>query len=257
LSTGLARASFLNNSQTCTTQSRILAPRSRYAEVVDAVSQRVRSMVVGDPLDPKVEIGPMVSEQHRDRVLGYIDIARRSDARLITGGGRPAGFDRGWFVEPTIRRRPTPQRDRGARTGDAGQMCPRQRASATSLRAQSPRRRVCPVGLGELEGQYYVRRLSRHHPRLRLPSCALGGGHLDGPAAIEACDEAATTDVRLSSLSRGPVSHEDQFCARARGDRVRTVYAVSLVGSSARIGIFHSTAALVLRVVGAGAWRRR
>jgi aldehyde dehydrogenase (NAD+) len=102
LSTGLGRASFLNNSQTCTTQSRILAPRSRYAEVVDAVSQRVRSMVVGDPLDPKVEIGPMVSEQHRNRVLGYIDIARRSDARLITGGGKPTGFDRGWFVEPTV-----------------------------------------------------------------------------------------------------------------------------------------------------------
>jgi betaine-aldehyde dehydrogenase len=44
----------------------------------------------------------MASETHLDRVLGYIDIGRNSGARLVTGGGRPAGQDRGWFVEPTV-----------------------------------------------------------------------------------------------------------------------------------------------------------
>ncbi|GAA1835780.1 aldehyde dehydrogenase [Pseudonocardia ailaonensis] len=102
LRAGLSTAAFQNNSQTCTTQSRILAPRSRYTEVVDAVAQFCRELVVGDPLDPATTLGPMVSEDHRDRVLGYVDIARAAGARLVTGGGRPRGLDRGWFVEPTV-----------------------------------------------------------------------------------------------------------------------------------------------------------
>ncbi|ODU04562.1 MAG: aldehyde dehydrogenase [Pseudonocardia sp. SCN 72-86] len=99
---GLGNASFMNNSQTCTTQSRILAPRSRYSEVVDVVAQFCRDMVIGDPLDPGTTLGPMVSESHRDRVLGYVEVGRASGARLVTGGGRPSGLDRGWFVEPTV-----------------------------------------------------------------------------------------------------------------------------------------------------------
>ena len=99
---GLGNASFKNNSQTCTTQSRILVARARYDEVVDAVAQYCRQMVVGDPLDPATTCGPMVSEEHLARVLGFIDVARGSGARLVTGGGRPVGLDRGWFVEPTV-----------------------------------------------------------------------------------------------------------------------------------------------------------
>jgi aldehyde dehydrogenase (NAD+) len=99
---GLGMASFMNNSQTCTTQSRILVARSRYDEVVDAVADYTRNQVIGNPLDPSVTIGPMASEQHLNRVLGYIDIANNSSARLVAGGGRPADQDRGWFVEPTV-----------------------------------------------------------------------------------------------------------------------------------------------------------
>jgi aldehyde dehydrogenase (NAD+) len=99
---GLGMASFMNNSQTCTTQSRILVARSRYDEVVDAVADFTRNQVIGNPLDPSVTIGPMASEQHLNRVLGYIDIANNSSARLVSGGGRPADQDRGWFVEPTV-----------------------------------------------------------------------------------------------------------------------------------------------------------
>jgi aldehyde dehydrogenase (NAD+) len=99
---GIGMASFMNNSQTCTTQSRILAPRSRYEEVVDALATYTRNLSVGNPLDPSVEIGPMASETHLNRVLGYIEVGRNSDARLVSGGGRPAGQDRGWFVEPTV-----------------------------------------------------------------------------------------------------------------------------------------------------------
>jgi aldehyde dehydrogenase (NAD+) len=99
---GLGMASFMNNSQTCTTQSRILAPRSRYDEVVDAVASFASGLNVGNPLDPAVTCGPMASEQHLNRVLGYIEVGKDSNARMVTGGGRPANQDRGWFVEPTV-----------------------------------------------------------------------------------------------------------------------------------------------------------
>ena len=94
-------SSFMNNAQTCTTASRILAPRSRYDEVVEAVAQFSREQVVGNPLDPATTVGPMASETHLNRVMGYIDVGRNSSARLVTGGGR-GDFDRGWFVEPTV-----------------------------------------------------------------------------------------------------------------------------------------------------------
>ncbi|MGH3856572.1 MAG: aldehyde dehydrogenase [Pseudonocardiaceae bacterium] len=99
---GLATASFMINGQACMAQSRILAPRSRYNEVVDAVADYARQLVVGNPLDPAVTCGPMASQAQLGRVLGYIDIARDSNARLVAGGGRPADQDRGWFVEPTV-----------------------------------------------------------------------------------------------------------------------------------------------------------
>jgi aldehyde dehydrogenase (NAD+) len=98
----LPNASFRNNSQTCSTQSRILAPRSRYDEVVEAVAQVARDLVVGNPLDERTTLGPMATAHHLEKVLGYIDVARASDAQLVVGGGRPAGLDKGWFVEPTV-----------------------------------------------------------------------------------------------------------------------------------------------------------
>jgi len=99
---GLAMSSFMNNGQTCTNQTRILAPRSRYNEVVDAVAGFARDMVVGNPLDSAVTLGPMASEEHLGRVMGHIDRARHSDARLVFGGNRSSDQSRGWFVEPTV-----------------------------------------------------------------------------------------------------------------------------------------------------------
>jgi acyl-CoA reductase-like NAD-dependent aldehyde dehydrogenase len=92
---------FINNGQTCVTCSRLLAPASRYDEIVDAVASRVSQFVVGNPLDRNVEIGPMASAAHRERVEGYIEKGK-GEAKLVAGGGRPKGLDRGWFVEPTV-----------------------------------------------------------------------------------------------------------------------------------------------------------
>jgi aldehyde dehydrogenase (NAD+) len=99
---GLRTASFVNNGQTCHLSSRILAPRSRYDEIVDAVAALAESMAVGDPLNPSTEIGPMVSSRQRERVLGYIAVGRDSGARLVAGGSVPKDQPRGWFVSPTV-----------------------------------------------------------------------------------------------------------------------------------------------------------
>jgi betaine-aldehyde dehydrogenase len=98
----LMPAALMNNGQACVAQTRILAPRSRYDEVRDALAAAVGAFVVGDPLDPATECGPLVAERQRDRVEGYIAKGRDEGATLVVGGGRPAGFDRGWFVEPTL-----------------------------------------------------------------------------------------------------------------------------------------------------------
>ncbi|WP_411152557.1 aldehyde dehydrogenase [Streptomyces sp. A30] len=95
-------ATMLNNGQTCFIGTRILAPRSRYGEVVDTVAALASSLTVGDALDPASQIGPMVSQVHRERVEGYIAKGKGEGARLVVGGGRPKGLDRGWFVEPTV-----------------------------------------------------------------------------------------------------------------------------------------------------------
>ena len=92
----------MNNGEACVAQTRILASRARYDDVVDAVATAAAAMKVGDPLDPATEVGPMFASRHRDRVEGYIAKGRDEGARVVTGGGRPAGFDKGWYVEPTI-----------------------------------------------------------------------------------------------------------------------------------------------------------
>ncbi|MFD3456174.1 aldehyde dehydrogenase [Streptomyces sp. NPDC058691] len=94
--------SFLNNGQTCFASTRILAPRSRYDEVVAVYTAMARDARVGDALDPATQIGPLVSSRQRERVEGYIGRGLADGARLTAGGGRPPGLDRGWFVEPTV-----------------------------------------------------------------------------------------------------------------------------------------------------------
>ena len=92
----------MNNGEACISLTRILAPRDRYAEVSEALVEQVRAMKVGDALDPTTEVGPLVAERQRERVEGYIRIGQEEGAKIAVGGGRPEGFDKGWFVEPTV-----------------------------------------------------------------------------------------------------------------------------------------------------------
>jgi acyl-CoA reductase-like NAD-dependent aldehyde dehydrogenase len=98
---GLRFAGLGNNGQTCALSTRILAPASRYDEVVDALAAMASGLKVGSSLDRSTDIGPLASEEHRNRVEGYI-AKGKSEARLVAGGNRPANQKDGWFVEPTI-----------------------------------------------------------------------------------------------------------------------------------------------------------
>jgi len=95
-------STLLNNGQICWLGTRILAPQSRYQEVVDTVTGLAASLKLGDPLDDGTQMGPLVSSRQRDRVEGYIAKGLGEGGRLTTGGGRPEEFERGWFVKPTI-----------------------------------------------------------------------------------------------------------------------------------------------------------
>jgi len=98
----LVFSGLMNCGQACVGQTRILAPRSRYDEVVEKVSAAVAAMPVGLPDDPASMIGPLISEKQRERVEGYIKKGVDEGARIVTGGGRPEGLDGGWFVQPTV-----------------------------------------------------------------------------------------------------------------------------------------------------------
>ncbi|MBC3191714.1 aldehyde dehydrogenase [Pseudonocardia sp. C8] len=100
--------SIRNTGQACSNKTRLLVSRRRADELVERVADLLSSLRVGDPADPATEVGPLVSARQRERVEGYIETARAEGAKLVVGGGRPAGCDRGWFVEPTLFAEVTP-----------------------------------------------------------------------------------------------------------------------------------------------------
>ena len=99
---GVVPAAWMNNGQACVAQTRILAPRSRYDEIAEAFAAAAGALVVGDPLDAATQVGPLVAKRQQQRSLDYIRIGQEEGAKILTGGGRPAGLDRGWYVEPTL-----------------------------------------------------------------------------------------------------------------------------------------------------------
>jgi aldehyde dehydrogenase (NAD+) len=99
----LKMASLMNNGQACVAQTRILASRNRYAEVVDALGEMVGGLTVGDPLEITTEVGPLVAERQQERVEKYIALGQEEGATVVAGGnGRPEGTEKGWYVRPTV-----------------------------------------------------------------------------------------------------------------------------------------------------------
>jgi aminomuconate-semialdehyde/2-hydroxymuconate-6-semialdehyde dehydrogenase len=100
------RAAFANQGQICLCGSRMFVEESVHAAVIEQFVERVRSLKIGDPLDPATEFGAVTSKQHYEKVMGYIDLAKREGGKILCGGGRPKQLpDRcrnGYFVEPTV-----------------------------------------------------------------------------------------------------------------------------------------------------------
>ncbi|QDQ11292.1 aldehyde dehydrogenase [Streptomyces spectabilis] len=99
---GIVPFAWMINGQACVAQTRILVPRSRAGEFAEAFAAAASALKVGDPMDPATELGPLVAERQQRRSLDYIRIGQEEGAKILAGGGRPTGFDRGWYVEPTL-----------------------------------------------------------------------------------------------------------------------------------------------------------
>ena len=92
----------LHAGQACILHSRLLLPDSLHDDVVGRLVELARAVRVGDPTDPDVQMGPLISAAQLQRVQAHVDGALNDGAKLMTGGGRPAGQDVGFFFEPTI-----------------------------------------------------------------------------------------------------------------------------------------------------------
>jgi aldehyde dehydrogenase (NAD+) len=97
---GASGGVFFNQGEVCSAGSRILVERAIYEPFLEGLNERANTINVGDPLDPDVYMGPVVSDEQFDRVLSYIDIGKSEGAKLFAGGSRIG--DKGYFVQPTI-----------------------------------------------------------------------------------------------------------------------------------------------------------
>jgi aldehyde dehydrogenase (NAD+) len=88
--------------QGCAITTRMLLPESRYDEAVEMLKAAFEALPFGDPTDPANLMGPVINKRQQERVLGYIEKGKAEGARLLVGGGVPAGFDTGYWVEPTL-----------------------------------------------------------------------------------------------------------------------------------------------------------
>jgi aminomuconate-semialdehyde/2-hydroxymuconate-6-semialdehyde dehydrogenase len=102
---GVAESVFLNTGQVCLCTERVYVERAMFDRFVESLKKEAENLRLGSPLEKSTSIGPLISAQHRDKVLAYYRLAREEGASLITGGGIPefgSAFDHGFYVQPTI-----------------------------------------------------------------------------------------------------------------------------------------------------------
>ena len=102
---GVSEAVFLNTGQVCLCAERVYVERAIYDRFVDALKRKAESLRVGSPWEKATDLGPLISSQHREKVLSYYRLARSEGATLVTGGGIPefgSILDQGFYLEPTI-----------------------------------------------------------------------------------------------------------------------------------------------------------
>jgi acyl-CoA reductase-like NAD-dependent aldehyde dehydrogenase len=98
----LAAAECTLSGQVCTSLTRVIVSRHRHDDLAQALGEHFGAVRVGDPFDPATQLGPLAMERQRDRVEGYIAKGLAEGADLVTGGGRPKEFERGYYLQPTV-----------------------------------------------------------------------------------------------------------------------------------------------------------
>lgn len=101
---GITRSTFLNTGQVCLCTERVYVQRPIYEKFVAALSEAAKAMQIGDPWAQGTQMGPLISQKHREKVLGYMALAKEEGAEVVTGGGihAPSESLGGWFIEPTV-----------------------------------------------------------------------------------------------------------------------------------------------------------
>ncbi|MFC4374256.1 2-hydroxymuconic semialdehyde dehydrogenase [Nocardia halotolerans] len=103
--TGLTRSVFTNTGQVCLCTERVYVQRGIFDDIAEGLAERAARLRLGAPLDPATTTGPLISQAHRDKVLGYFELAEQAGAEVIAGGGIPelgTALNAGSWIEPTL-----------------------------------------------------------------------------------------------------------------------------------------------------------
>ena len=96
------QAAYGNSGQVCTARTRLFLGKQQYDEFMSLLVNATEGFTVGDPMDPKTLMGPVISQSQYDKITSYINIGKSEGAELVYGGGRPSALDKGNFLQPTI-----------------------------------------------------------------------------------------------------------------------------------------------------------
>ncbi|HEY7584389.1 MAG TPA: betaine-aldehyde dehydrogenase [Acidimicrobiia bacterium] len=97
-------ANFYTQGEICSNGTRVFVHEDVHSEFVDKLVTRTSKMRIGDPMDPDTHVGALISQEHLDRVLAYIEAGKKAGAKVLIGGGRPDDpeLQKGYFIEPTV-----------------------------------------------------------------------------------------------------------------------------------------------------------
>lgn len=95
-------ANFYSSGQICSNGTRVFVHKAVQEAFIARIAERTAKAVIGDPLDANTQIGPLISAAQRNKVLSYIEIGKAEGAQLVFGGAIPAGYDEGFYIEPTL-----------------------------------------------------------------------------------------------------------------------------------------------------------
>jgi betaine-aldehyde dehydrogenase len=102
VATKASLAATLNTGQDCTAATRLYVEKGKANEMREAVVEAMKNIKVGMPFDDGVQMGPLISQVQRERVSGFVERAKAQGAKVLTGGGIPEGFDKGYYYAPTV-----------------------------------------------------------------------------------------------------------------------------------------------------------